>query len=141
MTGAAVGLSRTRPAAMTERLPVPRAALLVRLTLPAAPTVRLAVWVLVPRIVSAPVVFLKMLRATEPGILPVKSKPPGPVRFRTRVAAAGLAKSPVTRRIPAPVLARVLSTAGLATAVPEATAVVMLVLSVMVPAALSTAVT
>ena len=138
LTGAAVGLSSNRPAAITERLPVPRAALLVRLTLPAAPTTRLPLWVLVPRRVRAPVVFLRRLRAAPPVKLPAKSKPPGPVRLRTRVAAVtGL--SAVLRRTPAPVLARVLSS-ELVIAV-EATAVVMLVLSVIVPFAALTAVT
>ena len=107
MTGAEVGLSRTRPGTMTARLPVPRAALLVRLTLPAAPTTRLPLWVLTPRRVRSPVVFLRRLRAAPPVKLPVKSKPPGPVRLRTRVSAP-TALSAVTRRTPEPVLARVL---------------------------------
>ena len=71
--------------------------------------------------------------------LPAKSKPPGPVRLRTRVAAA-TAVSAVTRRTPEPVLARVLRSAPLI-AVLAAIAVVMLVLSVMVPLAALTAVT
>ena len=124
---------------MTARLPVPRAALLVRLTLPAAATTRLPLWVLTPRSVRAPVVFLRRLRAAPPVKLPVKSKPPGPVRLRTRVAAV-TALSAVMRRTPEPVLAKVFSS-ELVIAVLAAIAVVMLVLRVMVPLAALTAVT
>ena len=86
-----------------------------------------------------PVVFLSRLRAAPPVKLPAKSKPPGPVRLRTRVAAVtGL--SAVRRRTPAPVLARVFSS-ELVIAVLAAIGVVMLVLSVMVPLAALTAVT
>ena len=83
--------------------------------------------------------FLRMLRAPAPVKLPTKSKPPGPTRLSARLAEV-TAKSPVTRRTPVPVFARVFNT-GPVIAVAPAIAVVMLVLSVMVPAVGLTAVT
>ena len=104
LTAAADGLSRMTPVELMLMPPVPRAPLFVRLIVPAAPIIRLPVWVLAPRRESVPVPALLRLRFEAPGMTPVMSNEPGPSRVRTRVAAAGVPQSRVRRSVPAPEL-------------------------------------